>query len=139
MSGYAGDLGPRQAWELLTAERDARLVDVRTAAEWSYVGVPDLGTAGKEPLLVEWQRFPSGEVDPGFVDRIEAAGVPRTAPILLLCRSGVRSLAAARALTERGYTRAYNIAGGFEGPVDPDRHRGTLAGWKFEGLPWKQQ
>jgi rhodanese-related sulfurtransferase len=134
-SDYAGDLSVAEAWALLEKEPAARLVDVRTQAEWNFVGLPDLSPLGREAELVEWQMFPTMQVNPDFV---EQAGGDKDAPVLFLCRSGARSRNAAIALTRAGYTRAYNIAGGFEGDLDGERHRGNRNGWKAAGLPWKQ-
>ena len=133
-AGYAGDLSPREAWRLLESEPRAVLIDVRTEAEWRAVGVPRLDALGKAPLLVEWQDM-TGGLNPRFVDEVEAQGLPADAPVLLLCRSGVRSLSAAVALTRAGFGPCINIADGFEGPPGPDGRR-TIAGWKVEGLPW---
>lgn len=139
---YAGDVTPTQAWETLKADGAAALVDVRTVAEWSFVGVADLGAVAKRPIFQEWQSYPSMQVDPSFADRVsealEAAGATAETPVFFLCRSGARSLAAAAALTGKGYGQCFNIAGGFEGPLDGARHRGASAGWKAEGLPWMQ-
>jgi rhodanese-related sulfurtransferase len=138
---YAGDLTPTEAWALLSGDRKARLVDVRTKAEWSYVGVPELGAAAA-PLFLEWQIWPDMAVNADFVPALDAAlaaaGLDRDDPVVFLCRSGVRSAAAARALTAAGWRRAYNLSGGFEGPPDDDCHRGGVAGWKASGLPWTQ-
>lgn len=138
MSTYAGDVSPQQAWDVLAGEANAVLVDVRTPAEWNYVGVPDLGQLGKKPLFLPWLFFPSMEVNPQFVQNLETVHLSQEAPLLFLCRSGVRSKAAAIAMTARGYTRCYNIAGGFEGDADAGHHRGTVNGWKVGGLPWLQ-
>ena len=136
---YAGDISPADAWDILNKDPKAQLVDVRTTAEWNYVGVPDLSTVGREAALVEWQSFPSMRTNPSFVSDTEhATAVGKDTPLLFLCRSGVRSRAAAIAMTSAGYSRAYNIAGGFEGDPDAERHRGTKNGWKASGLPWKQ-
>jgi rhodanese-related sulfurtransferase len=135
---YAGDISATEAWEKLTADPSAQLVDVRTMAEWNFVGLPDLSGLGRRVHCVEWQSFPSGAPNPGFV--AEAAGVlsDKAAPVLLLCRSGARSRAAAIALTRAGFGQAFNIAGGFEGDVDGQGHRGHRNGWKADGLPWRQ-
>ena len=111
---------------------------MRSAAEWSFVGVPELPGPDREALFVEWQSWPSMERNASFVDTVGAAVGDRGAPIFLLCRSGARSKAAAVALTAAGHEKCYNVTEGFEGPVDAERHRGTLAGWKACGLPWKQ-
>jgi rhodanese-related sulfurtransferase len=138
-AGYAGDLSPKEAWDLLRREPEARLVDVRTAAEWNFVGAPDISSIGRKLHCLEWQGFPGGSQNPNFVAEARAAlGEKKDAPVLFLCRSGARSLAAAKAMTAAGYTRSYNIAGGFEGDLDPERHRGKQSGWKAAGLPWKQ-
>lgn len=133
---YAGDVTPRQAWELLKADEDAVLVDVRTQAEWAFVGVPELTELGKRPLFAEWSSLGGGPNPAAFVEAVTAQVDPGT-PILLVCRSGQRSAAAAQALTAAGFGPAYNVIDGFEGPVDDEGHRGA-AGWRAEGLPWQQ-
>jgi rhodanese-related sulfurtransferase len=139
---YHDDAGPEEAWRKLASEKGAALVDVRTAAEWSYVGLPDLSSIGAPLLRVEWQGFPSGAINPSFVETVDEAlrreGSDRSSPIFFLCRSGARSAAAAAAMTAAGYTQCYNVAGGFEGPRDANGHRGTVEGWKAAELPWAQ-
>ena len=132
---YAGELTLEQAWTMLADDPAAVLVDVRTMAEWNFVGVPDLSGLGKEARLVEWIGYPDGAPNPGFVEQASAELSPGQ-PILLLCRSGARSLGAARALTAAGFGPAYNVTAGFEGPLDADGHRG--GGWKHAGLAWRQ-
>jgi rhodanese-related sulfurtransferase len=134
---YAGDVNPSDSYAALQADSDAVLVDVRTSAEWSYVGLPDLSQIGKRVIPIEWQRFPDGALNQSFVEQLHEAGVAEGAPIYFLCRSGVRSAAAARVATAAGFGPAYNVSDGFEGPLDPDGHR-TVAGWKAAGLPWRQ-
>jgi rhodanese-related sulfurtransferase len=139
---YAGDIDVQQAWDMLAADPKAQLIDVRTAAEWTYVGLPDLGPLGREVHAIEWQSFPSGEINPDFAqvtaEQMKLAGAGAEAPLLFLCRSGARSKAAAIAMTRAGFSRAYNIAGGFEGNLDVEGHRGNVNGWKAAGLPWRQ-
>jgi rhodanese-related sulfurtransferase len=129
-------------WEGLTSGPRSQLVDVRTRAEWTYVGIPDLGPIGKRAVLVEWQTFPDQSVDARFVERLsgelKALGVQLDDDLYFICRSGIRSLAAARAMAEAGYRSCHNVLCGFEGPLDDLRHRGTLSGWKALGLPWQQ-
>ncbi len=136
------DVTVEKVWDRLRSDPKAVLVDVRTKAEWSFVGVPDLAPAGKQLHLVEWQTFPAGQVDPQFADKLmsalEAASVGKDDEIFFLCRSGGRSMAAARAMAAKGYLRCRNVADGFEGPLDPRRHRGGSGGWKAAGLPWTQ-
>jgi rhodanese-related sulfurtransferase len=102
------------------------------------VGLPDLGALGKPVLTIEWVRFPDGARNERFVEELAAAGVPKSAPALFLCRSGVRSVAAAEAAAAAGWTAAQNILEGFEGNPDDAGHRGTTGGWKVAGLPWRQ-
>ncbi|MEM7569478.1 MAG: rhodanese-like domain-containing protein [Pseudomonadota bacterium] len=134
---YAGDVSALESWEMLQSVADSVLIDVRTAAEWTFVGITDLSSAGKRPLLVEWQSYPSMAVNTQFVADVSGqVGVDQA--VFCLCRSGARSAAAAAALTAAGYSKAYNIAGGFEGDVGPDGHRGATNGWKASQLPWQQ-
>jgi rhodanese-related sulfurtransferase len=135
---YAGDLSPSEAWERLKNDPKAQLVDVRTLAEWNFVGLPDLSPIGRDVHCVEWQSFPGGAPNLGFVAQASQALDDPRAPVMLLCRSGGRSRAAAIALTAAGFTQAFNIAGGFEGDTDPQGHRGNINGWKAAGLPWRQ-
>jgi rhodanese-related sulfurtransferase len=133
------NIHPRQVWEALQANPDARLVDCRTDVEWNFVGVPDLAEIQQDPILIPWQVYPSMQVNTGFAEQMKRAGLEPRHHVYFICRSGVRSLAAARAAQAAGFPNAYNVADGFEGPVDPERHRGTLAGWKADGLPWRQK
>ncbi len=138
---YAGDLTPAEAWDLLTSDERAVLVDVRTDGEWRTIGVPDTATlpAGPERTgFVEWVDG-TGRPNPGFLDQLQALGLsaddPR--PVVFLCRSGQRSVAAAVTATAAGLGPAYNVLDGFEGGVGPDGRRGGT-GWRAEGLPWRQ-
>lgn len=137
---YAGDLSVNEAWQILAAERSAQLIDVRTAPEWSFVGRPDLQNVGKTPLLLSWQVYPQMAVDAEFVSKLtdKLGAGDKSAPLLFLCRSGARSKAAAIAATAAGYSRCYNIAGGFEGDKDSAGHRNSVGGWRHAGLPWIQ-
>jgi rhodanese-related sulfurtransferase len=129
-------------WQGLVSAPRSQLVDVRTRAEWTYVGIPDLGPLGKRTVLVEWQTFPDQSVDPRFAERLanelKALGVQFDDDLFFICRSGSRSLAAAKAMAAVGYRACHNVSEGFEGPLDDERHRGALKGWKAAGLPWQQ-
>lgn len=142
VGGYAGDVSAKAAFEALSTSPEAVLVDVRTAAEWVYVGVPMLAGIGKATILVEWDQFPTGEIVPDFGGRLtrelEKQGVGKDAPIYFICRSGNRSRHAAIAATQLGYGQAFNVDLGFEGRLDGERHRNTAGSWKAEGLPWVQ-
>ena len=127
--GYAGDISPALAWAWVQSG-DAVLVDVRTDAEREWVGhVP-----GAQPLA--WKQWPGMAVNREFDEGIQALGA-QGQKLVLLCRSGVRSIAAAQRATALGLT-AYNILEGFEGNPDAHAHRGQTGGWKFRGLPWRQ-
>ncbi|GGG30297.1 hypothetical protein GCM10010964_17800 [Caldovatus sediminis] len=139
MGAGVPDIPPRAAWEALRDDPQAALVDVRTEAEWTFVGLPDLGAAGKQPVLVQWQLYPSMQLNGHFVEQLRKAGLTPLHKLYFLCRSGARSLAAAQAAQAAGFPHAFNIADGFEGPVDEEGHRGTRGGWKAEGLPWRQR
>ncbi len=138
MSTPVANVSPAQAWEQLKANPDAKLIDVRTQPEWTYVGVPDLTTVGKQVLLLSWQVYPSNARNEAFAQQLAAQGIKPDTPLYLLCRSGVRSLAAGEHLAQLGYTHCFNVEDGFEGPVDQSRHRGATSGWKASGLPWLQ-
>jgi len=139
MSGI-GVLTPTQAWELLQSEPRSTLVDVRTSMEFEYVGHPP-GAAH-----VPWQESPHWQIDPRFTDKVRAMLRERYGsevdieqlPVLTLCRSGMRSHAAAETLAEAGFRKVYNIAEGFEGDRDGEKHRGTINGWRYHNLPWEQ-
>lgn len=133
------NMTPTQVWDALRTDEKAQIIDVRTDAEWAYVGLPDLTAADKEPVLIPWQLFPSMRVNPAFTDQMMQAGLTPSHKLYFLCRSGVRSLAAAQAAQAAGFPHAYNIVDGFEGPPNEDGHRGTVAGWKAEALPWRQR
>ncbi|MGV1008981.1 MAG: rhodanese-like domain-containing protein [Dermatophilaceae bacterium] len=133
---YAGDVSPADTYAALQTDERAVLVDVRTTAEWAYVGTPDVSELGKQTVLVEWQRYPDGSLNQAFVDELRAAGVEQ-GPVYFICRSGVRSRHAAEVATAAGVGPAYNVVDGFEGQLDADGHRG-VGGWKAAGLPWTQ-
>ena len=137
--GYAGDIGVKEAWGFLEEDPEAVMIDVRTVAEWVYVGLPDLTQLGKTIICVQWNQWPDMDINPEFVPHVEAEGVTRDRVLLLICRSGVRSRDAAIALTAQGFGPCYNVAGGFEGDLDEDRRRGGTNGWKVDGLPWTQR
>jgi rhodanese-related sulfurtransferase len=127
---YAGGVSPQLAWDLFTTG-EALLVDVRTTEERKFVGhVP-------ESLHVAWATGTALTRNPRFVRELEAK-TGKHAPILLLCRSGKRSVLAAEAAAAAGFTQVYNILEGFEGEIDEHRHRGGADGWRHRGLPWVQ-
>jgi rhodanese-related sulfurtransferase len=129
---YAGALLPREAHALLQADPQARIVDVRTRAEWDWVGrIPG-------SVMIEWSAWPTGERNPEFISELQARVPQSEAPILFICRSGARSNGAAAAAAAAGYSSAYNVLEGFEGDKDAQGHRNTVGGWRAAGLPWEQ-
>lgn len=143
-SSHVGDVDPNEAWQILNDNKSARLIDVRTSAEWNFVGYPDLGEVGQQPIFIEWSSLPNMSENPQFAAQLdEALGDDKPDTLLFLCRSGVRSLRAAylvaEHLAERGETAScLNIAEGFEGDLDASAHRGSMNGWKARGLSWRQ-
>ncbi len=139
---YTGDVSVEDAWEALAEKKTAVLVDVRTRAEWAYVGICDLSALGKSPLLASWQEFPHMAVNPDFVRMIDQMtgeqNIPKDSSLYFLCRSGVRSRSAAAAMINAGYSRCFNVLAGFEGDLDQTGRRGNNNGWKAAGLPWRQ-
>ena len=128
-TGYAGDVPAELAWQWLQSG-EAVLVDVRTDAEREWVGkVPGA-------IAVAWKQWPGMAANQNFDEQLRAA-VPEGKKVVLLCRSGVRSVAAAQRATGLGI-EAYNILEGFEGDVDANGQRGHLSGWRKRGLPWNQ-
>lgn len=126
--GYAGDISVTDGWNLLEKKAEAVLVDVRTPNEWETVGLPEVSDLGKSVHRITWRMDKPVEASSLFASEFSRLQVAKDTPILLLCRSGGRSQAAAMALTATGYTRCFNLAGGFEGPT----------GWKNSHLPHTQ-
>jgi rhodanese-related sulfurtransferase len=126
------NLDPNQAWAVLQNNPNAVLIDVRTAIEHSFVGHPP------KAIHVAWKEFPGMQLNHAFVQQVQQHAPDKSAPVLLLCRSGQRSVDAAKALEANGYTHLINILEGFEGSLDEHKHRGSLGGWRFHGLPWQQ-
>ena len=140
--GYAGDVAAPYAYAALSS--NAVIVDVRTIAEWNFVGLPALSP--EQLVVCEWQAYPDMQRNPGFVAKVSEeilarsnAEAPADAPeVYFLCRSGARSRSAAMAMTQAGFPKCFNIQNGFEGDPDADGHRGMVNGWKVNGLPWRQ-
>lgn len=133
-------LTPRQAYDLLQANARAILIDVRSNMEFLFVGHP------KGAIHIPWIDEPDWDINPNFVRQIRElmlGGIicdddSGCAPIILICRSGKRSVEAGNLLIEAGFKDVYNVLDGFEGELDEHHHRSTLGGWRFEGLPWEQ-
>jgi rhodanese-related sulfurtransferase len=131
---YRDDVSPTFAMERLNGSSTAVLLDVRFFEELEDVGMPDV----PRYMHAEWLNLHSGEVNPHFVDHVDWAGVAKDTEIFVLCRVGERSVPAAIALAKAGYTQVYNIDDGFEGDADAEGYRGTVCGWIYEGLPWRE-
>jgi rhodanese-related sulfurtransferase len=128
---YGGALTPAEAHEIWRSAAGAKLVDVRTRAEWDYVGrIPGA-------VEIELLTYPANRPNPAFVAELESK-VDKTAPVLFICRSGGRSHNAAMLATQAGYSAAYNVLEGFEGDKDAQGHRNSTGGWRAAGLPWTQ-
>ena len=124
-------LKPREAFEFLQKNPQAVLVDCRSESEFLFVGHP-LGAHN-----VAWNDGPDWEINPRFVGQVaKVASMDR--PVVVICRSGQRSVAAGLELEKSGFSEVYNVLEGFEGPIDEQHHRGEIGGWRKEGLPWKQ-
>ena len=126
------NLTPQQSWDLIQSNPDAVLIDVRTKVEHDFVGHP-LNT-----VHIPWKEAPDWQLNPQFIAQVKQAVKDSSVPVLLLCRSGARSLAAAEVLQQAGFKHLVNILDGFEGDIDKHKHRGNLGGWRFSQLPWEQ-
>lgn len=131
------NIDPQEAWEILHNDK-AILVDVRTMAEWSFVGVPDLSSLGKETLFISWQIYPHMQLNETFIGQLKEQVADVNIPLVFICRVGGRSGQAAEAASQAGFTHCYNIMGGFEGDLNTHGQRGVSNGWKVANLPWKQ-
>jgi rhodanese-related sulfurtransferase len=125
-------LTPKKCWTLLSSDSSAVLLDVRDRMEYSFIGHP------KGAINIPWKELPDWRVNSLFVDEVRQRIPSHDTPVFLLCRSGQRSLDAAKALAAAGYQDLTNVEEGFEGPLDAIKHRGTLGGWRYHGLPWEQ-
>lgn len=133
-------LSPQEAWQILQDDPRAVLVDVRSDMEYLFVGHPS------GAIHIPWIDYPDWKLNPSFVTEVRKLVLggfchdePNSgAPVLLICRSGKRSLEAGNLLIQEGFTDIFNIAEGFEGDLDEHHHRGSRGGWRFHGLPWEQ-
>jgi len=127
---YAGALTPQEAAEVWQLAPGAKLVDVRTRAEWDWVGrIPGA-------IEIEWMSYPGNKPNPDFLAQIKQQ-VDHEALVMFICRSGARSHNGAALATEAGYAACYNVLEGFEGDKDAGGQRGKLGGWRHAGLPWQ--
>ena len=134
-------LTPRQAYDYLLAHPEAVFIDCRSEAEYFLVGHPLVERTGEEPLRphnICWADELRLEVNTGFVDDVGRVAGTRDRPVVIICRSGRRSVSAGEALEAAGYASVHNVTEGFEGPLDERYRRGTVSGWRLAGLPWEQ-
>lgn len=132
---------PEQAWAALAEDPDAQLIDVRTQPEWAFVGVPELAELGRQAVLIEWRQYPTMGINSDFTEQVKTAlGGSFPSQLFFICRSGARSMEAAQAVSgaDMPPAKCINVAEGFEGDLDGDRHRGGMNGWKARGLSWRQ-
>lgn len=128
---YSGALTPAEAFQLWKSLPGAQLVDVRTRAEWDWVGrIPGA-------IEIELLGYPGNRPNPAFMQELAQKANP-AAPVMFICRSGGRSHNAAMLALQAGFGEAYNVLEGFEGDRDPQGHRNTVGGWRAAGLPWVQ-
>lgn len=140
MAAEVKALTPPQAFDFINKIQRAVMIDVRSSMEFLFVGHP------KGSVHVPWIDAPEWVINPQFVTEVRKVmlggigTVEHTgdAPVVLICRSGKRSLEAGMLLIEKGFSEVYNISEGFEGELDDTHHRSTLGGWRFHGLPWEQ-
>ncbi len=125
-------LHPTEAYEQLQADPNMLLIDCRSEVEFYFVGHP------VDAVNIEWNTAPDFELNPHFVDEVLRMAGRKDRPIVLICRSGKRSVDAGQALEDSGFTNVANVLEGFEGDLDKQHHRGTLGGWRKHGLPWRQ-
>lgn len=138
-------INSQEAWQLLQDNAKAMLIDVRSEMEYLFIGHP------KGAIHVPWIDEPDWNINPRFaaeVRKVMLGGIIsdnddedcqlEAVPVLLICRSGRRSLEAGKVLIKDGFSKVYNITDGFEGALDAQHHRSTIGGWRFHGLPWEQ-
>ncbi len=138
MQLYHGDLLPKDSWDILVREKNAYIVDVRTKAEWHYVGGPDPKDFQNEIIKIEWLTYPDMQLNPDFASELMQCVTDKSAILIFICHTGMRSGAAADKMISLGYANCFNILNGFNGVLDPQNHRGTINGWKADKLPWRQ-
>jgi rhodanese-related sulfurtransferase len=130
---YSGAVTPQEAYALIQADPNVKLIDVRTNAERDWVGRVAVPT--EQQGAVQWNHYPGGTPNPDFIAQLQQVA-DKDDVLLFLCRSGVRSRHAAKAATENGFRHCFDVLEGFEGDKDADGHRKTVNGWCKAGLPW---
>ncbi len=139
-------ISPKEAFELVLKNKNSLIIDVRTMEEVRFVGFIDAEAVEERIIIIPLKLYPKMENNPDFVsgltsifDRAFGSANRKDFSLIFICRSGARSQEAAELFSTLGFASCYNVTGGFEGDLDKNKHRGTINGWKFENLPWKQQ
>jgi rhodanese-related sulfurtransferase len=140
MTKQVQTISPTDAWEIISNDQRAVMIDVRSSMEYLFVGHPS------GSIHVPWIDAPEWTVNPHFITEVRKVmlggiglgSTGKDAPVVLICRSGKRSLEAGKLLLENGFNEVYNVGEGFEGELDEHHHRSTNGGWRFRGLPWEQ-
>lgn len=132
------------AFALLSSDKNTALIDVRTDAEFTFVGTVDLREIDGNLILLPWKNFPAMDLNPNFTANLEKTLLEKfgekrhEAKLIFMCLSGGRSQQAAMHIAQLGYEKCFNLVGGFEGAADHAGHRGKISGWKSSNLPWRQ-
>ena len=132
------NISSKKCFEILSKEKVSYLIDVRTHAEWQFLGVPDLSAIKKEVIFVSWQIQPEMNENKNFEKQILDMGIKKNNPLYLICRSGQRSYNAAKLLLDNGFTNCFNVSDGFEGELNKQKKRSLINGWKYNNLPWRK-
>ena len=132
------NISSKECYKILSNKTDSYLIDVRTRPEWEFVGVPDLSIINKEAIFVSFQVYPDMNENKNFKKEILDQKIQKDNNLYLICRSGQRSLYAARLLINNGFSNCYNVYDGFEGDLNQYKKRSVINGWKCNNLPWKQ-
>ena len=132
------NISSKECFKILSNKTDSYLIDVRTLPEWKFIGVPDLFPINKETIFVSWQIYPQMNENKNFEKQILDLGIQKNNNLYFICRSGQRSLCAAKLLINNGFTCCFNIHDGFEGDLNQHKKRSLINGWKYNNLPWKQ-
>ena len=132
------NISSKKCFKILSNKTNSYLIDVRTLPEWKFAGVPDLFSINKETIFVSWQIYPEMNENKNFEKKILDRGIKKSSNLYFICRSGQRSLCAAKLLTNNGFSSCFNIYDGFEGDLNQNNKRSLINGWKYNNLPWKQ-
>ena len=137
-NSYIKNIESFEAWEVLKSEKNSHLIDVRTIAEWSFVGHPDLQPINKKPIFLSWKLYPDMKTNENFISHLEKEITDKESKLFFICKVGGRSMSAAKAAYDAGFVNSYNIKDGFDGDLDQNNQRGNINGWRAQKLFWRQ-